>query len=166
MRHIVHRVSKYDWLLFFHVSGAFLLIGGSVTAAALNISALRRERPSEIAVLLGLTRVAVFAIYGGVLLTLVFGLWLVNASPWGYGYGDAWVIAALVLWVFANAAGGAGGKREEETRKLAERLAGEGDAPSAELNTRMRDPVTLALEYSSGLAVLLILVLMIWKPGA
>jgi uncharacterized membrane protein len=166
MRHIVHRVSKYDWLLFFHVSGAFLLIGGSVTAAALNVSALRRERPSEIAVLLGLTRVAVFAIYGGVLLTLVFGLWLVNASPWGYGYGDAWVIAALVLWVFANAAGGAGGKREEETRKLAERLAGEGDAPSAELNTRMRDPVTLALEYSSGLAVLLILVLMIWKPGA
>jgi uncharacterized membrane protein len=155
MRHIVHRVSKYDWLLFFHVSGAFLLIGGSVTAAALNVSALRR-----------LTRVAVFAIYGGVLLTLVFGLWLVNASPWGYGYGDAWVIAALVLWVFANAAGGAGGKREEETRKLAERLAGEGDAPSAELNTRMRDPVTLALEYSSGLAVLLILVLMIWKPGA
>ena len=159
-------MSKYDWLLFFHVSGAFLLIGGSVTAAALNISALRRERPSEIAVLLGLTRVAVFAIYGGVLLTIVFGLWLVSASPWGYSYGDAWVIAALVLWVFANAAGGAGGKREEETRKLAERLAGEDDAPSDELQRRLRDPVTLALEYSGGVAILLILVLMIWKPGA
>jgi uncharacterized membrane protein len=166
MRHIVHRVSKYDWLLFFHVSGAFLLVGGSVMAAALNISALRRERPSEIAVLLGLTRVAVIAIYAGVLLTLVFGLWLVSASPFGYSYGDAWVIAALVLWVYGNAAGGAGGRREDETRKLAERLAGEDDAPSAELNTRMRDPVTLALEYSSGLAILLILVLMIWKPGA
>jgi uncharacterized membrane protein len=159
-------VSKYDWLLFFHVSGAFLLVGGSVTAAALNISALRRERPSEIAVLLGLTRVAVIAIYAGVLLTLVFGLWLVSASPFGYGYGDAWVIAALVLWVLANAAGGAGGKREEETRKLAERLAGEGDLPNAELSTRLRDPVTLTLEYGSGLAILVILVLMIWKPGA
>jgi uncharacterized membrane protein len=159
-------VSKYDWLLFFHVSGAFLLVGGSVTAAALNISALRRERPSEIAVLLGLTRVAVIAIYAGVLLTLVFGLWLVSASPLGYGYGDAWVIAALVLWVLANAAGGAGGKREEETRKLAERLAGEGDLPNAELSTRLRDPVTLTLEYGSGLAILVILVLMIWKPGA
>jgi uncharacterized membrane protein len=159
-------VSKYDWLLFFHVSGAFLLVGGSVTAAALNISALRRERPSEIAVLLGLTRVAVIAIYAGVLLTLVFGLWLVSASPFGYGYGDAWVIAALVLWVLANAAGGAGGKREEETRKLAERLAGESDLPNAELSTRLRDPVTLTLEYGSGLAILVILVLMIWKPGA
>jgi uncharacterized membrane protein len=159
-------VSKYDWLLFFHVAGAFLLIGGSVTAAVLNLSALRRERPSEIAVLLGLTRLAVLAIYAGVLLTIVFGLWLVSASPFGYGYGDAWVIAALVLWVYANASGGMGGKREDETRKLAERLAAEGDVPSGELRARLRDPTTLALEYSSGLAILVILVLMIWKPGA
>jgi len=159
-------VGKYEWLLFLHVTGAFLLIGGSVTAAALNLSALRRERPSEIALLLGLTRVAVLAIYAGVLLTIVFGLWLVSASPFGYGYGDAWVIATLVLWVYSNAAGGMGGKREDETRKLAERLAVEGDAPSAPLNARLRDPVTLALEYSSGLAIVVILVLMIWKPGA
>ena len=67
-------MSKYDWLLFFHVAGAFLLIGGSVTAVAFNLSALRRDRPSEIAVLLGLTRVAVLAVYGGVLLTIVFGV--------------------------------------------------------------------------------------------
>ena len=159
-------MSKYDWLLFFHVTGAFFLIGGTVTAAALNISALRRERPSEVAVLLGLVRVAVVAIYIGVVLTLVFGLWLVSASPFGYSYGDAWVIAALVLWVYGNAAGGMGGRREDETRKFAERLAAEGDAPSSELRARMRDPVTLSLEYSSGLAILLILVLMIWKPGA
>jgi uncharacterized membrane protein len=159
-------VSKYDWLLFLHVTGAFLLVGGSVTAAAFNLSALRRERPSEIALLLGLTRVAVVAIYGGVILTLVFGLWLVSASPFGYGYGEAWVIAALVLWVLANAAGGMGGKREDETRKLAERLAAEGDVPSGDLSARLRDPVTLALEYSSGAAIIAILVLMIWKPGA
>jgi uncharacterized membrane protein len=159
-------LSRYEWLLFVHVLGAFAFLGGAVLAGALSLAALRRERPSEIALLLGLTRVAVFAIYGGVLLTIVFGLWLVSASPFGYGYGDAWVVAALVLWVFANAAGGAGGRREEETRKLAERLAAEGDAPSAELASRLRDPTTLALEYSSGLAVLLILVLMVWKPGA
>jgi len=34
------------------------------------------------------------------------------------------------------------------------------------LSARLRDPTTLALEYSSGLAVLVILVLMVWKPGA
>jgi len=157
-------MSKYDWLLFFHVTGAFLLIGGTVVAASLSLAALRRERPSEVAVLLGLVRFGVRAIYAGVFLTLVFGLWLVHDA--GYSYGSFWVIAALVLWVYANAAGGIGGRREEETRKLAERLAAEGDAPSAELRARQRDPFTLGVEYSGGVAILLILVLMIWKPGA
>jgi uncharacterized membrane protein len=157
-------MSKYDWLLFLHVSGAFFLLGGSVTAAAFNVSALRRDRPSEIATLLGLTRIAVFWIYAGVLLTIVFGLWLVHVR--GYGYGDAWIVATLVLWVYSNAAGGVGGKREDDTRKLAERLAAEGDRPSSDLRAQLRDPLTLALEYSSGLAIVAVLVLMIWKPGA
>jgi len=157
-------VSKYDWLLFLHVTGAFLLIGGSVVAAALSLASLTRERPSEVAVLLGLIRYGLIPIYAGVLLTLVFGLWLVSER--GYSYGSFWVIAALVLWAYANAVGGMGGRRDEETRRLAERLAAEGDAPSAELRARQRDPVTLFLEYSGGVAILLILVLMIWKPGA
>ena len=157
-------MSKYDWLLFLHVTGAFLLIGGSVVAAALSLASLTRERPSEVAVLLGLIRYGLIPIYAGVLLTLVFGLWLVSER--GYSYGSFWVIAALVLWAYANAVGGMGGRRDEETRRLAERLAAEGDAPSAELRARQRDPVTLFLEYSGGVAILLILVLMIWKPGA
>jgi uncharacterized membrane protein len=51
-------------------------------------------------------------------------------------------------------------------RELAERLAAEGDAPSAELAARLRDPVWLALSWGSGVAVIAILALMIWKPGA
>jgi uncharacterized membrane protein len=159
-------MSKYDWLLFLHVTGAFLLVGGSVTAATLLFSAVRRERPSEVALFLGLIRFAVPAIGAGALLTLVFGLWLVSAAPWAYGYGSFWVIAALVLWVLANALGKFGGDRAEAARKLAVQLAGEGDAPSPELRARLRDPRMLALNYGSGLLVLLILVDMIWKPGA
>jgi hypothetical protein len=68
--------------------------------------------------------------------------------------------------VLANAFGGAGGRREKEKRHLAERLAREGDAPSPELRERMRDPVALGLSYASGLAILLLLADMIWKPGA
>jgi hypothetical protein len=44
------------------------------------------------------------------------------------------------------------------------RLAAEGDVPSAELRARLRDPVTLAFSYGSGLAIVAVLVLMIWKP--
>ena len=159
-------MSKYDWLLFLHVTGAFLLLGASVIAATLLFAAVRRERPSEVALFLGLIRFAVPAVGAGSLLTLVFGLWLVSAAGYDYSYGSFWVIAALVLWVLANALGKFGGDRAEATRKLAVELAGRGDAPTPELTTRLRDPRMLALNYGSGLLVLLILVDMIWKPGA
>jgi uncharacterized membrane protein len=157
-------MSTYQWLLVFHVTGAFLLLGGGAIAAALNLSALRRERPSEIVLLFGLIRVAVVAISIGTALAFVFGLWLVHEA--GYGYFDGWVVAAFVLLIVANALGGAGGKRDQATAKLARELAASGDAPSAELQARVRDPISLALSYGSGLVLVVILALMVWKPGA
>ena len=159
-------MSKYDWLLFLHVTGAFFLVGGTVAAAAFTIMSRLRERPSEVATLLGLVRFALPFIYGGVLLTLVFGLWLVLAAGQGYSFGDAWVVAALVLWVLASALGGAGGARETKKQELAARLAAEGDAPSDELRALLREPVSLALNFGSGLVVFAVLGLMIWKPGS
>jgi uncharacterized membrane protein len=159
-------MSTYQWLLVFHVTGAFLLLGGGAIAAALNLSALGRERPSEIVLLFGLIRIAVVAIMAGTLLAFVFGLWLVHEAPWNYSYGDGWVIAAIVLLIVANAMGGIGGKRDEATAKLARELAGSGDAPSEELRARVRDPISLALSYGSGLVLIGVLALMVWKPGA
>ena len=154
----------YQWLLALHVTGAFLFLGGGVIAAALNLVALGRDRPSEIALLFGLIRIAVVPILLGALLTLVFGLWLVHEA--GYGYGDGWVVAALVLFVLGNAMGGIGGRRDERTAQLARELAAGGDAPSAELRARVRDPLSLTLSYGSGLLLVAILALMTWKPGA
>ena len=154
----------YQWLLALHVTGAFLLLGGGAMAASLNIAALRRDRPSDIVLLFGLVRVAVASIIVGSLLALVFGLWLVHEA--GYGYGDGWVVAALVLFVLGNALGGIGGRRDERTAAYARRLAEAGDAPSAELRARVRDPISLALSYGSGLILVAILALMVWKPGA
>jgi uncharacterized membrane protein len=159
-------MTTYHWLLFIHITGAFLLVGGVVVAGAFNISAQLRERPSEIALLYGLTRFAVISIIVGSLITLVFGLWLVGEAPAGYHYMQGWVIAAIVLWVIAGWSGKTGGTRDRHTHELAERLAAEGDRPSAELKARMRDPLSLALSYGSGLVILLMLALMVWKPGA
>jgi uncharacterized membrane protein len=156
-------VDRYHWLLFLHVAGAFLLLGGAVVAGVFNVAALRRDRPSEIALLLGMTRWAVVAISVGLPTTLGFGLWLVHNV--GYGWGDAWIVASLVLWVLTGFLGSRGGRMQRETRALAERLAADGDAPSAELHARLREPLALALSWSSGLAAVAILGLMIWKPG-
>jgi uncharacterized membrane protein len=157
-------VSRYDWLLFLHVTGAFLVIGGAVMAGVFNFSALRGERPSEVVLFFTFARVAVAAIGVGMVLTLGFGLWLVHDA--GYGWGETWIVLALVLWVLSNALGGIGGSREKKVRELAERLTAEGDAPSPELSARLRDPISLALSWGSGIVVIAILALMIWKPGA
>jgi uncharacterized membrane protein len=157
-------VDRYHWLVFLHVTGAFMVLGGAVMAGIFNVSALRRERPSEIVVLFRLARFAVTSITVGMVVTLGFGLWLVSDAD--YGWGDTWIVLALVLWVVANALGGIGGGRDKRTRELAEQLAAQGDAPSPELRARLRDPASLALSWGSGLVVVAILALMIWKPGA
>lgn len=157
-------MTTYQWLLVFHVTGAFLLLGGGAIAACLSLAALGRERPSEIVLLFGLIRIAVIPIGVGALLAFVFGLWLVHEA--GFGYGDGWVVAAIVLFLLANAAGAIGGRRDERTARRARELAAAGDEPSAELHSRVRDPISLALSYGSGLLLVAVLALMIWKPGA
>lgn len=155
-------MSGNDWLLMLHVAAAFCFVGGSVAAGVLNVLALRAERPSETAALLRLIRTVLPVIYLGVLGTLVFGLWLWHRR--GFPLGTGWIWASLVLWVVANALGGIGGRHQERSRELAERLAAEGDTPSAELRTLLRDPKGTAVSYAAGAATLAILVLMIWKP--
>jgi uncharacterized membrane protein len=150
--------------VFLHVSGVFLLLSGATAAGVLNLAALRQERPSDVALLLGLTRWAVLASSIGLLVTLGFGLWLVHHV--GYDWGEAWIVASLVLWVLTGFLGDRGGRLQREARELAERLAASGDAPSPELSTKLRDPLALALSWSSGLTAIAILGLMVWKPGA
>ena len=157
-------MSLYQWLLFFHVTGAFFLIGGIVVAGILNLAALVKDRPpSEVAALYGLIRFAVPLIGAGLLLTLAIGLWLVNEV--GYGYGETWIVTAIALWVLASALGNIDGKYQRQTGELARRLAAEGDAPSSELRARLRNPSALAISYGSGLMAFAVLGIMIWKPG-
>jgi uncharacterized membrane protein len=157
-------VTKYDWLLLFHVLGAFLLFSGVIVAGILQLAASRRERPSEVALLLGLIRPAVAAVGLGAAITLGLGLWLADDA--GYGIGDQWVIAAIVLWAVGNALGWAGGMPLGRAGELAQRLAAAGDAPSEELRQAVADRRALLLNTLSFTAIVAILVLMVWKPGA
>jgi uncharacterized membrane protein len=159
-------MTKYDWLLFLHVTGVFLFLGANVVALVLNVAIQLRDRPSEIVLLFRVMSSAVVGIAAvlGLFLLLGIGLWLVDEA--GYGYGDGWIVAALLLFVLSNALGGVGGQRVKRVRELAERLAAEGDAPSAELKSMVRDPLLMLLNYGAGLLAFAVLALMIWKPGA
>ena len=116
------------------------------------------------ATLLGLIRVGVVCAVIGSLGTIGFGMWL--ASHMGLKVSAGWLSASLALWIFSLVLGGAGGRPLRHARYLAERLAGEDDRPSAELQAKVSAPVPLTLNWGSGIATVAILVLMVWKPGA
>lgn len=157
-------MSTFQWLLAFHVLFAFLMLGGGVMAGALHVAAMRREIPSEVATLLGLIRGGVIFAGLGSLGALVFGMAL--TSHLNLSMGDPWLSAAFALWVVSLALGGAGGRPMRHARYLAEKLAAEGDQPSAELRAKVAAPVPLVLNWGSGVLTVAILVLMVWKPGA
>lgn len=153
-----------EWALFLHLVGAFLFVAGVTVAGVAFEAARRRRRPSEVALLLGLTRVGVLLVAAGALIVLPFGLWLVHLGRFGYGAG--WVNAALALLVVVSILGAVGGQRPKQARKLATRLAQEGDVESAELRALLDDPIALTLNYLSAALVVAIIVLMVFKPGA
>jgi Predicted integral membrane protein (DUF2269) len=156
-------VTLSDILLFFHLVGAVALFVGAAVAGTLQVGAIRRERPSEILLLLRLTRAGVALVGLGALLTLGFGIGL--AEHEGFGLSPAWIRAALGLWAASMVLGGYGGRNARHARYLAERLAETGDAPSPELRSLVARRGPLWASYASALALVAVLALMVWKPA-
>jgi hypothetical protein len=127
-------VSRYDWLLFLHLIGAFAAVGSVVVFSVLLVGGQRVAGPQ-------LTFLGRRLWDVGGLLTLVFGIWLAIDD---YSIVDGWILAALVLWAIAGATG---------VRIGMEMEAGGGE--------RVR-PLYAAMT----IAVLALLVVMIYKPGA
>ena len=151
-----------DLALFFHLLGALLFVAGIILAGAAFEVARRRERPSEIALLLGLTRIGVVLVGVGALLLLAFGVWLVHLEHLSYRAG--WISTSIALYIVALGLGAAGGRRPKQARHLATELAAENAAASPRLRWLLNDPWSLVANYGSGTLVLAILVLMVFKP--
>ena len=147
-----------DLALFLHLLGVVMLFAGMAVAAVGLEAARRRERPEEIALLLGLTRIGVVLVGAGLLLAVACGFWLLDATE--FDLGDAWVEAALGLVVLGAILGSLGGRRPRQARLLAERQ-GQRD----ELRRLLDDPLSRALNAAAAAAYVAVLALMVWKPG-
>jgi hypothetical protein len=126
----------YDWLLFFHLLAAFLLAVTAVTYSAVALGALTGGRTLF---------VADRCWEVGGLGTLVLGVWLALYLD-QYEIWDGWIIGAIVLWLVATGLG------DSVRRRMAEGEAAE---------SRMA-----LMHWLRTLAVVGLLVLMVWKPGA
>ena len=134
-------MSLYDWLLFLHVAAAFSLVAG---IAAYGVVILGRAGDVARRAL----AVPALAMWNaGGLGVLVLGIALAIEVD-AYEVWDGWILAAIVLWFVASAAGG---QLSREVRDEKAQL----DLGAAR--------VRLAV---MALATALLLVDMIFKPGA
>lgn len=157
-------VSSYQVALLLHVVGAITFFAGLAVATVALVAARRRERPSEIALLLRLSPWGAAAVGVGFVLLIGFGFWLVDLS--GHEFSEAWLSAALALFLAGAVLGGLGGRKPKQARLLATRLAAEGNEPSLELRQLLTDPISDLLNAVAFLASVAVLVLMVWQPGA
>jgi uncharacterized membrane protein len=98
--------------------------------------------------------------------TIVLGIFLAFRLD-GYAIWDGWIIAAIVLWAIAGGVGQrTGAEYMKGTTKAKELEAAGQSGASAELLALNRTQRGLVLQSISSLAVLLLLLDMIFKPGA
>jgi uncharacterized membrane protein len=159
-------VSFDDWMLALHVLSAFALVAGVVFFWLIIVAVRRMDTPAETLRIGPLSKLAETAVGIGMGGTIVLGIWLAF-SLGGYDIWDGWIIAALVLWLVAGGIGRKAGEAYMPSVKKAQALQSAGDTgPSAELLALNRTSTGVVQQALVSLVVLLIIIDMIWKPGA
>ena len=95
-------VSLDDWILALHVLSAFAFVAGSVLFWVLIFAVRRTDTPHGTIQMGPIVKVGNGAVGIGAGGTIVLGIWLAFSYS-GYDIWDAWIVAALVLWVAAAA---------------------------------------------------------------
>jgi uncharacterized membrane protein len=159
-------VSFDDWILALHVLSAFAYVAGMVLFWVLIVAVRRTDTPEGTIRMGPVVKVGTIATAIGAVGTIVLGIWLAF-SVGGYDIWDGWIIAAIVLWAIAGGIGGRTGKQYTAGMDKARELEAAGPpGPNAELLAINRTQRGVVLHAVASLAILLILVDMIWKPGA
>jgi hypothetical protein len=159
-------VSLDDWILALHVLSAFAYVAAIVLFWVLVVAVRRADTPEATIEMEPVVKVGNAAVAVGATGTIVLGIWLAISldehHPW-----DFWVIAALVLWLLSAETGRRTGAEFTRGMTKAQELEAAGQTgPSAELLALNRTQRGVLFHALTTLVVLLIVVDMIWKPGA
>jgi hypothetical protein len=142
----------YDFLLFVHVLFAFTMVAAVTLFWSLVVVSRPGHQSLTPATGMWLGRAGQIAVGIGSLGSLIFGVWLAIYVD-GYELWDGWIIASLIFWAIAVGVGQAGGKHFQ-------RAAME---PQNAVELRRTG---LILQTTASAALLLLIAMMIFKPGA
>ena len=155
-----------DWILALHVLSAFAFVAGIVLFWVLIVAVRRTDTPEDTIRMEPVGKIGNATVGIGAGGTIVFGIWLAF-SYGGYDIWDPWIIAALVLWAVAGAIGQRTGVEYTAGLNKAKELEAAGQTgPSAELLAINRTQRGVILHTAASVVLLLMLIDMIWKPGA
>jgi hypothetical protein len=154
------------WIFALHLLTAATLVG-SLVMSWIVVFELRSAATAGAT--LELNRVATVgsaATIAGIVGTIGFGLWLAilheDFHPW-----DGWVIAAIVLWAIATVALLRSAVEYRKPVRAARALAALGKTEAdPELLALNRTAAGVALRTLASLAIVLIVIDMLYKPGA
>jgi uncharacterized membrane protein len=159
-------VSFDEWLLALHVLSAFSYVAGIVLFWILIVAVRQIDTPEATIRMQPIVMVGNAAVAIGGIGTIVLGVWLAFALD-GYAIWDGWIIAAIVLWAIAGAFGQRTGVAYMRGMTKAKELEAAGQSGSnAELLALNRTSNGVLLHALASASVLLILLDMIFKPGA
>jgi uncharacterized membrane protein len=154
-----------DWILALHLLSAVALVAALTTFSVMIVALWRTDDPAAVTSFMRLGLVGNVLVGIGALGTIVFGVWLAISLD-AYQVWDGWVIAAIVLWALLAAVGKQTGDAYRATAETAAQLVSSGSPRSPELAASMGATRAFWLHVTACVIVILILLDMIWKPGA
>ncbi len=154
-----------DWILSLHVLSAFALVGAMVIFWIMIVALWGTDSTRRVASLMRVSQVGTVLVSVGSLGTIIFGVWLAISVD-VFDIWDGWVIAAIVLWAIAVELGRRAGSGYGAAGKEAQQLAEAGTETSPLVADTFGASRALQFHAASSVLILLILIDMIWKPGA
>jgi hypothetical protein len=159
-------VSFDDWALALHVLSAFAYVGGIVLFWVLIVAVRKIDTPEATIRMEPVVKVGNAVVGLGAVGTIVLGIWLAF-SVGSYAIWDGWIIAALVLWAVSGTLGQRTGVAYMRGMTKAKELdAAAQTGPNAELSALNRTTNGVVLHALASAGALLLVLDMIFKPGA
>lgn len=155
----------YKTLLFLHILGVFMLVGGAGVATALGIKMSKSRHARAIADMSSLSIVAErYVITPGAILALAAGTFLVHKS--GHQFDEFWIIAAYVLWIVAiTIAWVILGRHSSSLNRHANELLAKGVEDDDGLQKAAAAPVGPIFGAVQNVILLAFIYLMVVRPG-
>jgi hypothetical protein len=159
-------VSFEDWVFALHLLMAATLVGSLVMSWIVVVALLSAHTPGATLSLHRVGTVGTATTVVGLVGVIGFGIWLTILRD-AFQVWDGWVIGAIALWLIATIALLRSFVEYGKPVAKARELAASGQTGSdPELTALNRTATGLLLRALASAAIVLIVIDMIWKPGA